>query len=244
MSSSGDTNRHLPVYESTHHVVTLPETDDLAHAPAAVTREDIFPDGSGFVLHNLLSKSECEEIQRQAVGMGLSDSGYSHRIRVCDRVSAMGHKLAATIFERARPFLADMRVAGGQCCEGGLNPDSMADGHYVPYGLNPCFRIVRYTPGGFFLPHYDGGFRLSDARFSIKTFMIYLNGDFQGGPTSFFNEEQLHYEKPDKRHVVHEFQPRAGSCLVFNHNITHDGGRVTQGEKWLFRSEVMFERAA
>ena len=236
-AGSGDTNAYQAEYEATPHKLTVELSDDVE-----VRKELLFPDGSAYVLHNLLTPAECAAIQQQATEMGLRDSGYSSRIRVCERVSAMGHALAAALFERARPHLGGNIEVGAERGdrEPGV-PPSLEEGVYEPYGLNPCFRIVRYAPGGFFFPHFDGGFERSASNTSIKTFMMYLNEGFEGGPTNFYKESQQHYKQPDPANVIHSYRPRAGSCLVFNHRITHDGGELISGEKWLFRSEVMYK---
>eukprot|EP00928_Gymnodinium_smaydae_P003908 TRINITY_DN11380_c0_g2_i2.p2 TRINITY_DN11380_c0_g2~~TRINITY_DN11380_c0_g2_i2.p2 ORF type:complete len:116 (+),score=11.68 TRINITY_DN11380_c0_g2_i2:118-465(+) len=75
---------------------------------------------------------------------------------------------------------------------------------------------------------------------SIKTFMIYLNDDFEGGPTSFYNENQRRYSRGLSENQIYELRPEKGSCLVFNHCITHDGGELLQGKKYILRTEVMY----
>ena len=186
--------------------------------------------------------------------------------RVCDRVAAFGWEVAATIYERAEKFLSPVEVRAcatvsilhrrtrGQvlsrhrapdprqrCVEQGV-PSTVPVGFYEPYGLNPCFRFVRYGPGGYFAPHHDGGFANGETDTSIKTFMLYLNDVVDGGRTNFFTEAQTHYKRPNPARLRHSFRPRAGSCLVFNHAITHDGSDVVSGEKWILRSEVMYQR--
>ena len=65
---------------------------------------------------------------------------------------------------------------------------------------------------------------------------------FEGGPTCFFDEQQPHYKPPQPGLEQTRLQPRAGQCLVFNHAITHNGGIVTAGRKYLLRSEIMYRR--
>merc|ERR1719161_3537991 len=72
--------------------------------------------------------------------------------------------------------------------------------------------------------------------------MLYLNDDFQGFPTTFYKGSQKHYTLPDPAKVLHELIPERGSCLVFNHNLTHDGGKLNSGTKYLLRTEVMYQR--
>ena len=226
------------VYEDTPHRISIVTEKDVK-----VTREDLLPNNSAFILHNLLTESECQLVMEHALELGLRDSGYQHKIRVCDRVSAMGDDFADVLYRRAIPFLSDVHCNNpSESVEEGLDSD-LPNGKYVHYKLNPCFRIVRYHPGGYFRPHFDGGFAEDASHLSIKTFMIYLNDEFEGGTTRFFTEKQRHYSSViDASSIAFEIRPRRGSCLVFNHALTHDGSDVVSGEKWILRSEVMYRR--
>jgi len=212
------------------------------HDPGCkVERVDLWP-GSGdsaFLLRNLLSPEECDDLIAQAESFGLSCCGYHQSIRVTDRVSVMGADLGKLLFERARPYLLDVFVPG--LCRGPKGaPESLLKGLWQPCGLNPCFRACRYSPGGFFAPHYDGGFDYSDRHRSIKTFMLYLNDGFSGGDTTFYNDYQQRYKAGLKKNVIYSLRPEKGSCLVFNHCITHDGAELLGGNKYILRSEVMY----
>eukprot|EP00418_Pyrodinium_bahamense_P037453 CAMPEP_0179192802 /NCGR_PEP_ID=MMETSP0796-20121207/95802_1 /TAXON_ID=73915 /ORGANISM="Pyrodinium bahamense, Strain pbaha01" /LENGTH=309 /DNA_ID=CAMNT_0020897093 /DNA_START=5 /DNA_END=934 /DNA_ORIENTATION=- len=208
---------------------------------APIERVDLLDGGdddSAFLLRNLLTPAECDDIIAQAEAFGLRDCGASRRVRVTDRVSAMGEDLGRLLFARARPHLTDIIMpAYGQPPRG---VPAMMEGLWAPQGLNPCFRVCRYSRGGFFLPHFDGGFDISDTFRSIKTFMLYLNDDFEGGPTNFYSAGQPHYRQPMLKNVIHSLRPEKGSCLVFNHQITHDGGELISGAKYILRTEVMY----
>merc|ERR1711862_385778 len=102
----------------------------------------------------------------------------------------------------------------------------------------------RYIPGGFFLPHFDDGLYRSDSHLSLKTFMIYLNEGFEGGPTNFYNEGQRHYTPGHPENIVYALRPEKGSCLVFNHHTTHDGGELKAGTKYILRTEVMYQHVS
>ena len=56
------------------------------------------------------------------------------------------------------------------------------------------FRLCRYFPGGHFAPHFDGHYDKTPSERSLKTLMVYLNGDFTGGSTSFVDEQQTLYK--------------------------------------------------
>lgn len=52
------------------------------------------------------------------------------------------------------------------------------------------FRLCRYLPGGHFAPHFDGPYVQDQNVRSLQTFMLYLNGDFEGGSTNFVDKKQ------------------------------------------------------
>ena len=75
--------------------------------------------------------------------------------------------------------------------------------------MNERFRFYRYDPGQEFLPHYDGSHQRADRQRSQLTFMVYLNDDFTGGETNFFDTGVSR-----RRASVH---PARGMALVFAH---------------------------
>lgn len=218
--------------------------------PSPIEKIDFLSDRFGyddacFLLRNLMTPSECQAIVEQAEGFGLQPCGYSRKMRVTDRVCVMGDELGDLLFARAKPYLPDMHISHDlPKLPAGLPRSIPMTGekrHWSATGLNPCFRVCRYEPGGFFQPHHDGGFDYNSEHRSFKTFMLYLNDDFEGGPTNFYRESQKHYCTPDPAKVIHELKPERGSCLVFNHCITHDGGVLRKGRKYILRTEVMYE---
>lgn len=53
----------------------------------------------------------------------------------------------------------------------------------------------------------------------MLTFMIYLNGEFEGGETTFMNGDNT---------IV---TPETGMILAFNHTLFHEGSEVVSGKK-------------
>ena len=96
-------------------------------------------------------------------------------------------------------------------------------------GANERFRCYRYSPGQQFAAHYDGAYVRSAQERSLLTLIVYLNDDFDGGRTAFldFGLEAL---------------PKAGTALVFQHLLLHEGCTVTSGVKYAMRSDVMYRR--
>ena len=144
-------------------------------------------------------------------------------------------------------------------------PEQEYRGKWKAVTLNETFRICKYTKGGYFFPHFDGGFDRGVYNRSIQTFMLYLNDGFEGGNTNFFREEgeeegegeeeekgkgkgkgmkrgQRHYMPPREEEVVKKVRGRSGMALIFNSQLLHDGGVVEGGEKYIMRSEIMYRK--
>jgi len=124
-------------------------------------------------------------------------------------------------------------------------------------GLNRRFRCYRYRSGAVYRPHIDGAwppswapeadqpgdykYDSSDGKVLSKfTFLIYLNQDFEGGGTTFYNPA-LEDGTLDRRAIT----PQTGCALVFPHGATghaalHEGSEVTTGTKYVVRTEVLF----
>lgn len=100
-------------------------------------------------------------------------------------------------------------------------------------GLNERIRMFRYDPKQRFAPHFDGAFRRHAGEFSLLSFIVYLNDNFQGGETRFF------HERGSLRFSV---KPQTGTALVFLHNQYHEGAFVVRGRKYVLRSDVMYAR--
>jgi len=237
----GKQRQHVDVYEPTPFVFA-PLACSAATWRGPVERVGLWcgESDSAFLLRNVLSPEECDEVIAQTETFGLQDCGYSRRVRVTDRVSVMAGPIGDLLFARARPFLLDVDVPERQKQPEGV-PPGMLKGPWQPACLNPCLRACRYSPGGFFLPHHDGGYVVSDKHRSIKTFMVYLNDSFEGGPTTFYDETQKHYAPAVAEKAIYALRPTKGSCLVFNERITHDGGELLQGLKYILRTEVMYD---
>ena len=99
-------------------------------------------------------------------------------------------------------------------------------------GVNEKFRCYEYQAGQRFAPHSDGAFVRSDDERSWYTFMVYLNDGFEGGETVFFVEPEV---------II---RPRAGTGLLFQHPIIHEGSEVKAGVKYVLRTDLMYRGSA
>jgi prolyl 4-hydroxylase len=92
-------------------------------------------------------------------------------------------------------------------------------------GLNERFRFYRYYLGQIFDWHYDGYYMRDNGEKSQFTLMFYLNDDFEGGTTDF---EKI------------KITPSRGDALIFWHHQQHRGSSITQGKKYVLRTDVMY----
>ena len=103
--------------------------------------------------------------------------------------------------------------------------------------LNSRIRICRYLPNQYFHKHLDGVFYQSEKEQSKLTFMIYLNShdEFKGGKTLFFNSKE-------SDEIIGSYKPVKGDLIIFDHNLWHSGETITQGEKYIVRSDIIYKK--
>jgi len=125
-------------------------------------------------------------------------------------------------------------------------------------GLNPNIRVYRYRPGQFFDRHYDdsndltftlpsanpGGEGLPVKAKTTWTMLLYLTDRSTGcvgGETVFYPEAKK--KGKGEEPVVCELE--VGMVLLHRHGrecMLHEGREVTQGEKWVLRSDICVKR--
>jgi len=178
-----------------------------------------------YQIDGFLTPEECAALRRRADAV-VDHADGSLAWHVCrnaayDRVVMVDADLANELWERVRKVLP------------------LKYGGYHLLYLNRFFRFSRYEEGGLFPLHLDGknddvhpsGVETS----SYFTLNIFLNGEeeFKGGATDFFNK--MH------GHQLPRFQvaPKMGRAALFWAAQPHRGNRVTQGRKYLLRTDVM-----
>ena len=183
-------------------------------------RDDIF------VVRHFLSADECEALVRRAEEIGFDEATVNafggstvvnKGMRNNERVMIDDFALAAELWSKLEALVPDRH--GGAA------------------GLNERFRFYRYEPGQYFDWHFDAAFRRGGES-SDLTFMIYLN-QCAGGTTEFnFKSGVIRDDDP-----VLSVTPETGMALVFTHNVLHRGAPVTEGRKYVLRSDVMYRTA-
>lgn len=88
-------------------------------------------------------------------------------------------------------------------------------------------QVLRYKPGGHYIPHQDAFFDEKNVR--LYTFILALNDGYEGGETVFPNLKE-------------KYKLKAGDALFFNtldnygldtSKALHGGEPVKNGEKWI-----------
>jgi len=98
---------------------------------------------------------------------------------------------------------------------------------WEPIGFNERFRFYKYDQYQTFKWHRDMPYKRSENIQSQYTFMIYLNSDFSGGFTDFED---------------FKIWPETGMAAIFYHKLRHEGSVVSDGTKYVLRTDIMFQR--
>ena len=173
-----------------------------------------------FTVSNFFTPEECKEAIEASEEIGYSAApittafGPMHRpdVRNNTRVMVDDIEFSDSLWAKAKQFVSDW------------------DQNWSPIGLNERLRYYRYDVGEQFNWHYDGCYERENGERSWVTFMVYLNGDFEGGETAF--EKGL------------SVAPEEGMALFFVHQIRHKGMPVTAGRKYVLRTDVMYRWTA
>lgn len=180
------------------------------------------------IIDNLLSQRECAELIDRAdyvkddhlgnKGWHQADTGGDY-----SRVILIDKNLADMLFERIKNSL----------------PENLEYKGFKLLYLNSHFRFSKYRAGGSFPLHCDGTNLDKDRAdehgetMSLFTLNIFLNDDFDGGETEFFNR---HRGKYVSRYIA---KPKAGRAALFYANQLHRGNKVKTPYKYLLRTDVM-----
>ncbi len=168
-----------------------------------------------FTIEELLTRKECLEniVLSEGIGYELAKVNTS-----------AGSRVRTDIRNNNRAFYNSEELAQNLWMKAKPFVPSQL-GNSTAIGLNELFRFYRYQRGHQFKGHYDESYIRNEQEASYYTFMVYLNDDFQGGDTTFKGLRIV---------------PRQGMALVFLHNLYHEGSEVTQGIKYVLRSDIMY----
>lgn len=185
-----------------------------------------------FVVKQAFPKSFCEQlILQKKQSFQSAQTHYPTSYRNNERQIIDNQILAERLFSEIKNYVPHQIEVEGIAKE--------EKGTWNLKQLNDRIRICRYLPGQYFNKHLDGVHFRSKELQSKLTFMVYLNCalDYQGGRTLFFNS------KEDDT-VIQSFLPEVGDLIIFDHNLWHSGEEVLSGEKYILRSDILYQKSA
>eukprot|EP00501_MAST-03F_sp_TOSAG23-6_P001600 GSMAST32.ASY1.ANO1.1666.1 assembled CDS len=241
-------NRYaLTIYQSIESIITYDIDLDKPNCSKQI-RTDVPNVPGAFVISNILSLNECNQIIAAAEG---SPDGYVPDEPLTSAPPPPGYTPRARSFIWLTDQLSEKMFAR---CRRFL-PQTVGDSTLpMTQGLNARLRLYRYHPGAIYRPHVDGswpgsGIRMMNKnyeydifgdRWSRFTFLVYLNDDFEGGTTNFYTPSPNENIMEGRR-----VEPRVGSVLIFPHggsvgSIVHEGSAVTKGAKYVIRTDILY----
>lgn len=187
-------------------------------------------DKIAFTLDGVLRPVECMRLIEAAekVGFGIAGLGpvgsqvVATGLRDSSRLISDDQFLADQIYHRIKPYLP-----------------TVWKGRRL-LGLNEQLKFLRYHPGQRFVAHFDGTFRRpGTSNQTFFTVQLYLSTTgIKGGATRFVGGTI----RDSKALAVEGVRclPLPGRCLVFQHNILHEGEEVMDGIKYTVRTDVEY----
>ena len=200
-----------------------------------------------YLIENVLSPAECQQLieKSKPYYQTLADEFLLNE-RHANRVLSFDERLATTLYDRIETFIQqDDKLVDIEPCGFGTA------GTWLPYQVNNCFRYNQYVgPSIGFRPHRDATYIQNEDHRSILTILIYLNDNYHSGQTIFLKshtKRQKGQTVPDELvggyHERYVYQPKAGSVLIFNHNLIHLGNEIFESDiKYVIRSDLIFRR--
>ncbi len=197
--------------------------------------QNILPDTNFtcFVIPSLFSKNECEEVLNNKIKNSFQKaiSNYPTYYRNNERFVIDSDDLANQLYEKVEPYLPEtIEIKSAIQAENGV---------WNLKELNNRFRFCKYSTDQYFHRHLDGVHYRNDTTQSKLTFMIYLNNatEFKGGRTLFFKTKETD-------EIWASYIPKQGDLIVFDHNVWHEGEILTEGEKFVLRSDILYSKKA
>ena len=169
-----------------------------------------------FEITDFLSPAECAELIARSEQLGYAEAGVA---------TSAGAQLIKGIRNNFRLAYSNAGLAEMLWLR--AQPLLPAEPDGAPaVGFHDGFRFYRYDVGERFNKHKDGRIRQDAEIASRWTFLLYLNEGFAGGETEF---ETL------------TVAPRRGAALCFRHELRHKGCAVTEGRKYVLRTDILYQ---
>jgi len=190
-----------------------------------VSAKNCLADDDIFTVAGFLSGSECDELIAFSESVGYQAATVN---------TVGGHQLLPDWRNNTRVMADDLARADLLWRRAAAVVPAVVEGRRA-IGVNERLRFYRYEPGQQFDWHTDGFFRRENGERSFLTLMVYLNGGFVGGETSFSDN------RTTPKFKDFAVTPEAGLALFFTHELLHKGEPVREGRKYVLRTDVMYD---
>lgn len=169
-----------------------------------------------FAVNNFLSSEDCA----RCIDMS-EEKGYEKAVVNTEK----GTKIVENVRNNNRILFKNQQLASSIWEKiGNYVPAKIGNSYAI--GLNELFRFYKYESGQQFKRHTDESYIRNENEASYYTLLIYLNEDYQGGETIF---DQL------------SIKVTTGMALWFLHALPHEGAAVTEGVKYVLRTDIMYK---
>lgn len=182
------------------------------------------------IIPNLLSDMECAAFIDLSEDAGYTPADISYPTGPLMKPEYRNNYRALFQNEEIREYLYNL-----------ILPHAPAERNFIKEGgvvekkkltsLSGNFRFYKYLPGNYFKKHRDTNTVESDG-IALVTVLIYLNDVEDGGETNLCDRI---LEKP----VLVKCQ--AGTCLLFDHSILHEGLILNKGLKYVLRTDLIYK---
>jgi Rps23 Pro-64 3,4-dihydroxylase Tpa1-like proline 4-hydroxylase len=183
-----------------------------------------YKDKFAVIIDNVFTETECKDMidmtetigkyELAQVNIGYGNQRTNTSVRNNQRNLIFDKSKANFIFERIKKYIPTKWEGKRLKC------------------LNERLSCLKYSPGEYFKPHFDGNYlRPDESELSYITVQIYLN-DTDGGETRF-------YDRFSSQNFV-DVIPKIGRVLLFEHRLYHAGISVKSGLKYCIRTDVMY----
>lgn len=167
------------------------------------------------VIHNFWSPEICDEFILKSEQIGFEPALVQ---------TESGQKKVESVRNNQRILFKDFELAKSIWNQvNTFVPTKLGNSRAID--LNEMFRFYKYEANQEFKKHRDQSYIRNDFEASYYTLLIYLNNNFEGGETTFGN-------------LV--ITPKKGSCLIFLHDLEHEGSKLTSGVKYVLRTDIIY----
>lgn len=240
---------------------------DIAHKVEAVlTDENI--DNSFRYVKKMMSLEEVAELRGHMsesdwipVGVNGMKGDYQEGDPIGSwRLSSFQEEYSKVLFERVADYI-DLDKECGET----TNTDWDGTTSWSAIGINPLLRFIKYTDGGYLVPHYDAPYVADEFERTLASVVIYLDGNTddngnvvgKDGETRFLKDSQYgtpvgerdledKAEPASDEDVIRSISPEAGDAIIFDHRILHEShafrALVEGAEKNILRTDIMYRR--